>query len=115
MRLFLVLLAILSLAARWADAPCGCAEHNGWNLLAAEFAGSPHGGHDAAEDAVESDCDGGGRMAFAAGARVQAEGSTTLSPAALACVAATIRSPVFAVSPPGVSTPSRAALKVYRV
>ena len=109
----LVLLAVLSLVARWADAPCGCAEHNGWAALAA---GDGSHGHDHGEEpAVSHDCGGIGRPAFAGAAPVQATGTAASMCAVLADVPA-----VFAAADPGDlspfgTPPLRAALNVYRV
>lgn len=117
MRPALALLAALSLAARWADAPCGCAEHNGWLTLAgdvAHHADHAHGSHD--EPAIEHDCGGTGRPSFAAGSRVQPTGTTTPIPP----VAAIEMTSIAASSnpddlSPAATPPLRAALKVYRV
>src|SRR5688572_6816429 len=106
MRPLLVLLAVLSLAVRWADAGCGCAQHNGWFVLAAGHAD----GHDGHADeppgpAFEHGCDGGcGRAAYPAGPRVLPMGGAAI----LTSVAVSEASPspcpadvAARVSPPG--------------
>lgn len=107
------LLAALSLVARWADAPCGCAAHNGWAAVAAGHDDHDHGhGHDEAP-ALRHDCGGTGRPAFAGTAPVHAPAPTTA--VALAAEPPTVPS----VDPSDVSLlsspPLRAALNVYRV
>ena len=116
-RLFLVTLALLSLAVRWADAGCGCAEHNGWVALATHAAGEHAHEHDApAGPALDHGCSGEcGEAVYAAGDRVQMSGPVAVLVAAVCAPPSAFR----ADSPEGLTpsgpTPSRAALKVYRV
>jgi len=116
-RPLLALLAALSLVARWADAPCGCAEHNGWAVLAGEVAGHDghaHGDHD--EPALSHDCGGTGRASFASAARVLPVGGATLAPPAPALSSAlSLPSSDPDDLSPAATPPLRAALNVYRV
>lgn len=119
MRLFLVLLAVLSLAVRWADAGCGCAAHNGLATLAEGHATCPDGhDHDLPPGpAFDHGCDGESeRAVYATGARVQPEVGVAVVPAAAVLAVslpAALAGPVEGLSPSG--PPSRAVLKVYRI
>lgn len=116
MRSVVVLLAALSLTVRWADGPCGCAEHNGWHLLASEIGGHRHADYDQSDDdSAEHDCDGGGRAVFAPGARVPVGNPTLVAPAVTAVEPASVPSRVSADDRPIRPAPARSALKVYRI
>src|SRR5688572_14728565 len=104
MRPFLVALAVLSLAVRWADAGCGCAEHNGWLALAVE----DHHGHDhdhapPTAPVFDHGCDGEcGRAFYAAAPRVLAQGATAVSVAVvLPALPAAPAAPAAGLTPSG--------------
>lgn len=117
MRPAIALLAALSLAIRWADAPCGCAEHNGWVVLANELTDHADHGHGSLDlPAVEHDCGGTGKPTFSGGSRVQTAGTVTLGPpAAAAGLFANLASCHPDDLSPAAAPPLRAALKVYRI
>ncbi len=71
MRLAVVLLLIACVVVRWADAACGCPQHNGWaTLVATAIEATEHGGHGSEDPAYEHACCSEGRATYAAGARV---------------------------------------------
>ena len=116
MRHLLVTLAILSLGVRWADAGCGCAEHNVWFAMAEGVDDHGHDRHAPAGPAFDHGCDGEcGRAIYASGARVQTALNFS-APVALVCATPVLIGPKAAerLSPSG-PPPARAALSVYRI
>ena len=119
MRLVLVVLAVLSLAVRWADSPCGCAEHNGWLLLAGHSHGPDEAESDAdpAAPAASPGCSGEcGRAVYASVSKPTLSGSLLicgLAPAADEALPAET-SPVEPFCEAR-RAPSRAMLSVYRI
>ena len=123
MRLAFVLLVVACLVLRWADAGCGCAEHNGWKSLAAGVAGGPaaHEGHSHGDEPAQGGepvwchgCSAGGDPA------VYVSASRVLAPLAVLAtaglerpvVAAVIEWPAAAFEARPLSRP---VLQVYRI
>jgi hypothetical protein len=70
MRLAVVLFLIACVVVRWADAACGCPQHNGWaTLVATAMEATEHGAHGSEDPAYEHACCSEGRAIYAAGAR----------------------------------------------
>lgn len=125
MRLFVVLLAILTLAVRWGDAACGCAaHHHGFDVLSAGHAAGDHCHHDdrslPQEDSshaaatLSHGCAGDADADYVPGVRP----SLAALPAELPSSVSDGDRPAFLASVDGVAPagpPSRAVLNVYRI
>lgn len=82
MRLAVVLLLLACLVVRWADAACGCPQHNGWATLVAEVVGSAeHADHGSHAPAYGHACCSEGRATYTGGARVIVSDASGLPPA----------------------------------
>jgi hypothetical protein len=84
MRQTVVLLLLACLVVRWADAACGCPQHNGWlSLAAGVLGGCEHEEPASDEPAYAHDCCSEGRATYSASARVIVSEAPGLAPALL--------------------------------
>jgi hypothetical protein len=120
MRRFLVVLVLVCLVVRWADAGCGCAEHNGWGALIAEIVtplGHEHGTDESAAEFTHG-CQCDGRANDASWIRVRIADIPAIEFALVAAASFEPRPKTRSADRElsfGRGAPLRASLQVYRI